>query len=172
MSSEQAVLGSDKVPLTLSLLKTGRTQFPQPLHTGQVLQLPGQSGGPPLDCLQHVHFFLLLGVPDWTQYSDAVCQGPGGGEGPLPWAGCYTHRDTAHAAGLLCCRGTLLLHVQVVGCQDAPILFSELLCRQLASSLWCSLRLLHPRHETSFALAELRERTVQPFFRSCLDHSE
>jgi len=118
VSSEQVVLGINKVPLKSSLLKAGRAQVPQPLHTGQVLQLSDRSGGPALDCLQHVHFFPVLGVPDWAQYSDAVCQGPGEGGGPVPWAGCYTHRGTAHAAGLVCCKGTLLLRVQVVVCQD------------------------------------------------------
>lgn len=55
-----------------------------------------------------------MGVQNWTQHSDAVLEVPNGGEGPLPWFECYSHPDTAHAAGLLCCKGTLLFHVQVV----------------------------------------------------------
>lgn len=52
------------------------------------------------------------------------------------------------------------------------ILFSELLCRQSASSLCCSVRLFHPRGGTSFVFSELHEITVCPFFLSCLDRPE
>ena len=47
-----------------SLLQTEQAQLPQPVFVGEVLQPPDHLSGPPLDSLQQLPVFLVLGAPD------------------------------------------------------------------------------------------------------------
>ena len=47
-----------------SLLQTERAQTPQPFFTGEVLQPSDHLHGPPLEPLQQLHVFLVLGALD------------------------------------------------------------------------------------------------------------
>ncbi|KAK4807117.1 hypothetical protein QYF61_018458 [Mycteria americana] len=62
--------GRNKVSLEPSLLQAERPQLSQPFFTGEVLQPSDHLRGPPLDPLQQVHVFLVLGTPEL----DAVLQ--------------------------------------------------------------------------------------------------
>ena len=54
---------------TCKAAKVHETQLPQPVFTGEVHQPSEHLRGPPLDPLQQVCIFLVLGAPGWTQYS-------------------------------------------------------------------------------------------------------
>ena len=53
-----------------SLLQAKQAQFPQPFLTGELLQPSGHLSDPPLDPLQQLSVFLILGAP----YLDTVLQ--------------------------------------------------------------------------------------------------
>jgi len=61
-----------KVTPEPSLLQAEQPQLSQPFLTGEVLQPSDHLRGPPLDPLQHIHVFLMLG---------AGCVGAGPEEG-------------------------------------------------------------------------------------------
>ena len=56
-------------PLKPSLPWAEEAPIPQPLLTGQVL-LSGPAWWPPLNSLQLTDVFLVLGVPNWIQWSN------------------------------------------------------------------------------------------------------
>ncbi|SGA33935.1 Uncharacterised protein [Chlamydia abortus] len=63
ISSLQALEGRSEVSLEPSPLQTKQAQFHQPFFTGEVLQPSDHLCGPPLDLIQQVCVFPVLGAP-------------------------------------------------------------------------------------------------------------
>ena len=57
-----------------SLLQAKQAQFPQPFFIGEVLQPSDHLSSRPLDPLQELHVFLVLGAQAWIQYSRSKCK--------------------------------------------------------------------------------------------------
>ena len=68
--SLQVLEGHNEVSLEPSLLQATQAQFPQPFLLGEVLQPSNHLSGLPLDLLQEIYAFLVLGAPGL----DAVLQ--------------------------------------------------------------------------------------------------
>ena len=61
--------GHNEVSPKPSLFYAEQTHLTLPVFIGEVLQSPAHSRGPPLDPLQKLHIFPMLGPETWMEYS-------------------------------------------------------------------------------------------------------
>jgi len=122
----------------LSLLQAEQPQLSQPFLTGEMLQPSDHLCGPPLDPLQHLHVFPVLGSPELDTGLQVGSQQSGvEGQNPLSQPAGHAALDAAQdTVGLLGCERTLMAHVQLFIHQYPQVLLDRAALNPFMPSLY------------------------------------
>lgn len=129
---------------------------------------PQLSWWPLLNSIQNINILLVLGSPKTgCSTPDMVLQMPKRGEDYFLGLAGYTLANTAQdAIGLLCCKGTLPTHVQLIVQQDTQDLFCRAASHTVSQIVWLHGMIPSQVQDFVLAFAGLHEVSLSPFLQS------